>query len=54
MEMYSEDFMKLTIQDVSDLLLEDLTKNNKRESGALLTGVDETGRRYRLTVRLSL
>lgn len=52
MELCSHDFMKLTINDVSDLLLNDLSENGKDKAGALLVGVDDDDRPYRLSVTL--
>ena len=51
MEFSSANFMELSIQDVSDLLLSDI--NDERQSaGALLYGKDETGKRFKLSVVL--
>jgi hypothetical protein len=52
MEISSADFMKLTINQVSDLLLQDISENNKKESGAVLHGTDDDGRMYSLKVEL--
>ena len=52
MEFSSADFMKLTISKLSDLLLNDLNSNDKRQSGALLYGRDDDGRMYKLSVVL--
>ena len=54
MEISSADFMKLTINQVSDLLLQDISENNKKESGAVLYGTDDDGRMYSLYVKLEL
>ena len=54
MEISSADFMKLTINEVSDLLLQDISENNKKESGAMLHGTDNEGRMYSLYVKLEL
>ena len=54
MEISSADFMKLTINEVSDLLLDDIDENNKRVSGAILHGTDNDGRMYNLYVKLEL
>ena len=54
MEISSADFMKLTINEVSDLLLQDISENNKKESGAMLHGTDDDGRMYSLYVKLEL
>jgi len=53
MEIMAEDFMKYTIQEVSDLLMEKLHEKSEDESGALLRGCDEDGRMYNLKVVLS-
>ena len=53
MEFSSADFMKLTISDVSDLLLNDLS-GDKRRSGALLYGSDQDGRKFKLSVVLEV
>ena len=53
MEFSSADFMKLTINDVSDLLLNDL-EGEKRQVGALLYGSDQDGRRFKLSVILEV
>ena len=52
MEISSADFMKLTINQVSDLLLQDISENNKKVSGAVLHGTDDDGRMYSLKVEL--
>ena len=54
MEVSSADFMKLTINQVSDLLLQDISENDKRVSGAVLHGTDDDGRMYSLYVKLEL
>ena len=54
MEISSADFMKLTINEVSDLLLQEINENNKRVSGAMLHGTDDDGRMYSLYVKLEL
>ena len=54
MEIKSADFMKLTINEVSDLLLNDISEHKKRESGAVLHGTDDDGRMYSLYVKLEL
>ena len=53
MDISSADFMKLTIGDVSDLLLEDISESDKEQVGALLYGCDDDGRRYKLSVVLA-
>lgn len=52
MEFNSADFCKLTVNDVSDLLLNDIHDNGKERSGALLLGKDDDGRLYKLSVVL--
>ena len=52
MEISSADFMKLTVNQLSDLLLDDLNENNKEQSGALLFGKDNDGKMYKLSVVL--
>ena len=52
MEFSSADFMKLTVNQLSDLLLDDLNENNKEQSGALLLGKDDDGKMYKLSVVL--
>ena len=54
MNFSSADFMKLTINQVSDLLLQDISENDKRVSGAVLHGTDDDGRMYSLYVKLEL
>ena len=54
MEFSSADFMKLTINEVSDLLLGDISDRPDNKCGALLVGSSEDGRRYRLSVILEL
>ena len=53
MEISSADFMKLTINQVSDLLLSEID-DNKKVSGAVLHGADDDGRLYSLRVELSI
>ena len=53
MEFSSADFMKLTINEVSDLLLQDITPEEKTK-GALLLGRDQDGKPYRLSVILEM
>ena len=53
MEISCYDFMKLTVNDVSDLLLSDITED-KESAAALLKGVDQDGRKYNLSVKLEL
>lgn len=51
MEFSSANFMELSVQDVSDMLLSDIT-DEKKQAGALLYGKDQTGRRFKLSVVL--
>ena len=53
MEIRCEDFMKYSIQEVSNLLMEKLHEKEDDESGAILRGCDEDGRMYNLKVVLS-
>ena len=54
MEISSADFCKLTLNEVSDLLLNQLAETGNATSNALLMGVDQDGRRYNLKVSLEL
>ena len=54
MEISSCDFCKLTLNEVSDLLLNQLAETGNASSNALLMGVDDSGRRYNLKVSLEL
>ena len=54
MDISSADFMKLTINEVSDLLLNDIAESGKSQAGALLLGSDQDGRKYKLSVLLEL
>ena len=53
MEFSSADFMELSVQDVSDLLMEDITPD-KKQAGALLYGSDRDGQRFKLSVVLEV
>lgn len=53
-EFSSADFMKLTINEVSDLLLEDIHSSGEDVKGALLLGRDDDGKPYRLSVVLEM
>ena len=57
MEFSTCDFRELTIGELSDLLLKKLCENkkngNKNYSQALLTGKDNDGNLYKLTVLLT-
>ena len=50
-EFSSANFMELSVQDVSDLLMEDIT-SDKKSAGALLYGKDHEGKRFKLSVVL--
>ena len=50
-EFSSANFMELSVQDVSDLLMEDITPD-KKSAGALLYGKDHEGKRFKLSVVL--
>ena len=54
MEFSSADFCKLTLNEVSDLLLNQMAETGNATSNALLMGVDQDGRRYNLKVSLEL
>ena len=54
MEISSADFCKLTLNEVSDLLLNQLAETGNATSNALLMGVDQEGKRYNLKVSLEL
>ena len=53
MEFSSANFMELSVQDVSDLLMEDITPD-KKSAGALLYGSDRDGQRFKLSVVLEV
>ena len=53
MEISSAEFMKLSINDVSDLLLEQIS-DEKSTSYALLKGKSDDGRMFNLCVKLEL
>jgi hypothetical protein len=53
-ELSSADFMKLTINEISDLLLNDIDESEENVKGALLYGKDGEGNPYRLSVVLEL
>ena len=53
-EFSSADFMELSVQDVSDMLMEDICKSGKNVKGALLLGKDQNGKPYRLSVILEV
>ena len=43
--------MELSVQDVSDMLMEDITED-KKQVGALLYGKDQNGKKFKLSVVL--
>ena len=53
MEFSSANFMEMSIQDVSDLLVNDITED-KKQAGALLYGRDQDGRKFKLSVVLEI
>ena len=53
-ELSAENFCKLTLNEVSDLLLNQLAETGNATSNALLMGVDQEGRHYNLKVSLEL
>lgn len=54
MKISSRDFCKLTLNEVSDLLLNQIAETGNATSNALLMGVDQEGKRYNLKVSLEL
>ena len=50
-EFSSANFMMLSVQDVSDMLMEDITCD-KKSAGALLYGSDRDGQRFKLSLIL--
>lgn len=50
-EFSSANFMELSVQDVSDLLMEDIS-DDKKQVGALLYGKDQNGKKFKLSVVL--
>ena len=54
MEISSADFTKLTLNEVSDMLLEKMSETGNASSSALLIGVDQDGKQYNLKVSLEL
>lgn len=53
MDISSADFLELSVNDVSDLLLEGIS-DDKNTSYALLEGKCDDGKQYRLCVKLEL
>ena len=53
MEFSSADFCKLSVQEVSDLLQQDLCRKGGRQAGALLYGKSD-GKRFKLSMVLEL
>ena len=54
MKFSGADFCKLTLNEVSDLLLEQLSETGNATSNALLMGVDDNGKQYNLKISLEL
>ena len=52
-EFSSANFMELSVQDVSDLLMEDITPD-KKQAGALLYGKDQDGQMFKLSIILEV
>ena len=53
-EFSSADFMELSVQDVSDMLMEDIHSSGENVKGALLYGSDRDGQRFKLSVILEV
>ena len=53
-EFSSADFMMLSVQDVSDMLMEDIDRSGESVKGALLYGKDHDGKRFKLSVVLEV
>ena len=53
-EFSSANFMELSVQDVSDMLMEDIHSSGENVKGALLYGSDRDGRRFKLSVVLEV
>lgn len=53
-EFSSANFMELSVQDVSDMLMEDICKSGENVKGALLYGRDQDGKPYKLSVILEV
>ena len=54
MNISSADFLRLSLQEVADLLLNDMHVNDKKQSGALVHGTDDDGRMYSLYLKMEL
>ena len=54
MEFSSANFMELSVQDVSDMLMEDIHSSGENVKGALLYGKDHDGQRFKLSVILEV
>ena len=52
MEFSSANFMELSVQDVSDMLMEDIHSSGENVKGALLYGKNHEGKRFKLSVVL--
>ena len=53
-EFSSANFMELSVQDVSDMLMEDIHSSGENVKGALLYGRDQDGKPYKLSVILEV
>ncbi len=49
-EFSSANFMELSVQDVSDMLMEDIHSSGENVKGALLYGKDQDGGMFKLSV----
>ena len=53
-EFSSANFMELSVQDVSDMLMEDIHSSGENVKGALLYGKDQDGGMFKLSVVLEV
>ena len=53
-EFSSANFMELSVQDVSDMLLDDIVRSGEKRKGALLYGIDRDGQMFKLSVVLEV
>ena len=53
-EFSSANFMELSVQDVSDMLMEDIHSSGENVKGALLYSKDHDGQRFKLSVILEV
>ena len=53
-EFSSANFMELSVQDVSDMLMEDIHSSGENVKGALLYGKDQDGGMFKLSVILEV